>query len=140
MMRAWRHGVLAMILGGLPPAALACGYCIEDRIAAVYDYEVVTHALSQNHKVVFFSVEGTMTGQKSRQGLQAVVESIMGVDRGSARVSGDPAALSAAFDPARASSAAMERTLSRKLASRGLSVKTLRVMDKQSALMTAPRP
>ena len=134
MIRALCHYLGAMILLGLTSTALACGYCIEDKIAAVYDYDVVTRALSHNHQVAFFAVEGTLIpGEQSRRALKAAVESLAAVDRGSARVSGDPAALSAAFDPARASAAAMERALSRKLAPRGLSVTTLRVMDKQSA-------
>lgn len=42
--------------------------------------------------------------------------------------------LSAAFDPAHAPFSGMERTLSRKLAARGLSVGILRVMDKPAEL------
>jgi hypothetical protein len=140
VIRAWRLCVGAMLLGSFTSTTLACGHCIEDTIAAIYDYDVVTRAFLQDHQVVFFSVEGTIAGEKSRRSLEVLVESIAGVDRGSARASGDPAALSAAFDPARASPMAMERTLSRKLAPRGLSIKKLRVMDKQSALMPARRP
>ena len=134
MIRALCHYLGAMILVGITTTALACGYCIEDKIAVVYDYGVVTHALSRNHKVVFFAVEGTIVpGEKLRRALKTAMESLSGVDRGSTRVSGDPAAVSAAFDPTRVSSAAMEHALSHKLAAHGLSVTTLRVIDKQSA-------
>ena len=130
MIRAWLYFVGPTILIGLASTALACGYCIEDRIAAVYDYDVVTRALSRNHRVMFFAVEGVIVpGEKSQRALKAAVESLTGVDKGSARVSADPAALSAAFDPDRVSSTAMEGALSRKLAPRGLSVTTIRVMQ-----------
>ena len=133
--------LVAIIFGGLAATTLACGYCIEDKIAAVYDYQVITRALSRQHQVAFFAVEGTMVaGEKSRRVLQAAVESVAGVDKGSARVSVDPAALSAAFDPAHASSASMERALSRKLAVHGLSVTTVRVMDNRSALKSPSNP
>lgn len=66
--------------------------------------------------------------------LEAIIESVIGVDKGSARVSVESGSLSAAFDPARAPFAVMERALSRKLAARGLSVGILRVMDKAAEL------
>ena len=135
MTRAWWR-YLGLIIGGFTSMASACGYCIEDKIAAVYDYAVVTRALSRQHQVAFFALEGAMVaGEKSQRALQAAAESVAGVDKGSARVSIDPAALSAAFDPARASAASMERALSRKLAARGLSVSMLRVIDRQSTPM-----
>jgi len=130
-----------MILLGLTSTALACGYCIEDKIAVVYDYGVVTHALSRHHQVVFFAVEGTIVpNEKLRRALKTALESLSGVDKGSTRVSGAPAAVSAAFDPTRVSAAAMEQALSRKLASHGLSITTLRVMAGQSALTPAGKP
>jgi hypothetical protein len=141
VIRACSRYLCAIIFGGLASTTLACGYCIEDKIAAVYDYDVITRALSRQHRVAFFTVEGAMAASEdSRRALKAAVESVAGVDKGSARVSVDPAALSAAFDPARASSASMERALSRKLAVHGLSVTTVRVMDNRSALKSPSNP
>lgn len=126
----WRGVVIGMLIAGHASTAKACGYCIEDKIAAVYDHAVVTRATTQKHQVVFFALEGEIpTGEKSRRTLEAVVESIAGVDKDSARVSVEGASLSAAFDPQRTSFATMERSLRRKLAPRGLSVAIMRVMD-----------
>jgi hypothetical protein len=118
------------MVGATGSMAFACGFCIEDKIAAVYDYAVVTRAFSQKHQVVFFAVEGKMAaGDEARRKVQALVESVVGIDRGSARLSAEPSALSAAFNPARTPFAAMERSLTRKLAAYGLSIAVLRIMD-----------
>jgi hypothetical protein len=130
--RSLMGGILATVITS---TAFACGYCIEDKIAAVYDHAVATRAIAQEHQVVFFAVEGNIPpGEASRRTLEAIVESVVGVDKGSARVSVESASLSAAFDPAHAPFAGVERALSRKLAARGLSVAILRVMDKPAEL------
>ena len=131
----WRGVVIGTLIAGLASTANACGHCIEDKIAAVYDHAVVTRAASQKHQVVFFAVEGEIpAGEESRRTLEAIVESAAGVDKGSARVSIAGASLSAAFNPQRTPFATMERSLSRKLAPRGLSVAILRVMDQPAEL------
>jgi len=135
MSTAWRGVVIGTLIAGVASTAYACGYCIEDQIAAVSDHAVVTRATSRKHQVVFFAVEGQIpAGEKSRRTLEAVVESVAGVDKGSVRISVASASLSAAFNPQRAPFASMERSLSRKLAPRGLSVAILRVMDQASEL------
>ena len=135
MMTAWRAGIVAALAAGFAVTSFACGYCIEDKIAAVYDHAVVTRAVAQKHQVVFFAVEGQMpAGEAARRALEAIAESAAGVDKGSARVSVEPASLSVAFNPARAPFAGMERSLSRKLAARGLSIAILRVMDRPAEL------
>jgi len=137
-MTAWRGCVVAALTAGFAATSFACGYCIEDKIAAVYDHAVVTRATAQKHQVVFFAVEGQMpAGDASRHALEAIAESAAGVDKGSARVSIESASLSVAFNPARAPFAGMERSLSRKLAARGLSVAILRVMDQPAELKPA---
>ena len=131
MMTAWRGCIVAALAAGFAATSFACGYCIEDKIAAVYDHAVITRAVAQKHQVVFFAVEGQMpAGEVARRALEAIAESAAGVDKGSARVSVEPASLSVAFNPARAPFAGMERSLSRKLAARGLTVAILRVMDR----------
>ena len=138
MRTAWRGCIVAALAAGFAAAAFACGYCIEDKIAAVYDHAVVTRATAQKHQVVFFAVEGQMpAGDASRHALEAIAESAAGVDKGSARVSIESASLSVAFNPARAPFAGMERSLSRKLAARGLTVAILRVMDQPAELKAA---
>ncbi len=135
MKAAWASLVVGIVSAGIASTVIACGFCIEDKIAAVYDHAVATRSFAQKHQVVFFAIDGTIPrGGGSRRTLEAIIESVVGVDKGSARVSVESGSLSAAFDPARAPFAVMERALSRKLAARGLSIGTLRVMDKPAEL------
>jgi len=116
-------------------AAFACGHCIEDRIAAVYDHALVSRALGQQHQVVFYAIDGPLPpGDASRRAIEALADSADGVDKGSARVSIETASLAVAFDPRRVPYAAVERNLGRKFAARKLSLSPLRAMDKPAEL------
>jgi hypothetical protein len=132
----WCAAALLLALQGT--VALACGYCIEDKIAAVYDYAIVTRALGQKHQLVFFAIDGRLApGAGTQRAIEALVEAAGAADRGSARVSVEAAALSLAFDPRRMSFAAMQKALERKLAAKKLTLLPLRVMDKAATLKTA---
>ncbi len=82
--------------------AVACGVCLEDRVASCYDHAVVTSALDRGHYVAFFAIQGAVVrdSQTARAVVRAI-ESARGVRSGTARVSLENAALSFAFDPAR---------------------------------------
>src|SRR4249920_2435699 len=82
-------------------AALACGVCVEDRVAATYDHAVVVRSLERKHEVVFLAIEGeiVVSPRLSRE-IRSAIESASGIDRGSARVSLPAASLSFAYDPA----------------------------------------
>lgn len=123
------------------PIALACGYCIEDKIATVYDHAVVTSALTAKHSIAFFAIEGTlaMTDQQ-RQTIERLVRLSRGIDPGSARISVESAALSIAFDPARVSLEDVHRSLQHNFARKHLSLQLLRVMDTPAELKTVPVP
>src|SRR6185295_17165570 len=83
MMKAW-HGLCGgMLMAAIASTSVACGYCIEDRIASVYDHSVVIRAILQKHQVVFFAIDGQLpAGEASRRTLEAIVESVIGVDKG----------------------------------------------------------
>ena len=107
-------------------AAQACGFCVEDKIAAVYDHAVVSRALAAKHAVVFLHVEGSATRQALERAAGAA-----GADRGSVRVSPDLRTVSYAFDPRRGLGAvhsAMEKRL------QGASLLPFQVMDKPGDL------
>lgn len=124
----------------LAPQALACGYCVEDKVAATYDHGVVTKALGRGHAVAFFHIDGPVVpGDAARRRLTAIVESIPGVSRGSARVSADALTLSLAFDPQRLPLAVLEKKLDRGLAARKLSAMAMRVMDRPADLKAVSR-
>jgi len=137
-MRAAIAAGLALVLQA--PAALACGYCVEDKIAAVYDHAVVERALSRKHHVVFFHIDGTLApGERTRRALEAIAESTEGIDKGSARVSVESASLAVAFDPRRTPIVGVQNALERKLAAKQLSLLPLRVMDRPAEMNTVNR-
>ena len=47
------------------PGALACGHCVEDKIAAVYDHAMVTRSLAVKHRVAFFAIDGALATDAS---------------------------------------------------------------------------
>jgi hypothetical protein len=122
------------------PAAFACGYCVEDKIAAVYDHAVVAHALGRKHHIVFFHLDGTLPpGERTRRALEAIAESTAGVDKGSARASVESASLAVAFDPRRTPLTDVLQALERKLAPKQLSLLPLRVIDRPAEMKAVTR-
>ncbi len=111
-------------------AALACGYCVEDKMAAAYDHAVVTRALGQKHHVAFFHVEGALApGEATKRALEKAAESSNGADKGSARASVEAATIAVAFDPQRTPVMSLQKDLERRLAPKKLSLMLLQVMD-----------
>ena len=126
-MRAALAGMLLLVPA---VAAIACGYCVEDRVAATYDHSVIVRALDRRHEVAFFAIEGQIaTSSRLNREIQNALESTGGVDRGSARVSLPAGSLSFAYDPARQKLGPIMRALDRKLAAKGLSISLLRVIN-----------
>ena len=75
--------------------ALACGVCVEDKVAATYDYHSVQDALARGRVVVYCEVGGLRDVQRARQAAARV----RGVEARSVRVSAEPAAVSFVLDP-----------------------------------------
>ena len=125
------RGLIAALLLAAAPAAFACGYCVEDKMASVYDHAVVAKALGQQHHVAFFHLDGKLAaGEAGKRALLQAVESSPGTDKGSARAAVESASLSVAFDPKRVPVAALQREIERKLAGKGLTPMLLQVMDR----------
>lgn len=128
------RAALALLGLALAAPALACGHCVEDKIAAAYDHAVVVRALERKHAVAFFALEGALPPEPAaRRKLRALAESVRGVQRGTVRVSAESAALSFSFDPARHPHGPLTRALDKKLAASGLSAFPLRVVDRPFA-------
>jgi hypothetical protein len=87
------------IFAAAPMLAAACGVCIEDKMAATYDHAVITTAFNRGHTVVFAEMSDAplSNADQTRKIIQAF-EAAPGVDRGSVRVSFNPAAISFAVD------------------------------------------
>jgi hypothetical protein len=98
--------------------AIACGYCVEDKIAAVYDYAAVTQAHAKKQTVVYFAIDGMI--RDAAPVLKTMVERTNGVEKGSARVSVEARALAVTFDPRRTALPKLQSGLEKALRSRGL--------------------
>ena len=120
---------VALALGLAATTAFACGICVEDRVAAVFDNAIVDQAIGAKRHVAFFGVEGSLPATKeSRQALLEALYASGGV-KGTARVSLESASASAAFDPRKTSLADFQAKAAKRLAPKGLALTALRVID-----------
>jgi hypothetical protein len=73
-------GWIASLLLIVSSSAMSCGHCIEDKIAAVYDYSVVSKAVSEKHPVLFFGVDGPIVvNAANKQALSAAISNMKGL-------------------------------------------------------------
>jgi hypothetical protein len=122
----------------LSAKAWACGYCVEDKIAAVYEHAAVSRSIAGGRTVVFFAIDGELKhGAATRARIEKLVAAVPGVEPASVRLSTEAAALALAFDPRRTSLTAVQQTLERKLAAQKLSLLAMRVMDRPGDLAAA---
>ena len=122
----------ALLLSG---AAGACGYCVEDKIAAVYDHALVTRSVQAGHPVVFYHLDGPVPPDAAAaKALVAIAESVPGVDKGSVRLSQPVMTIAFAYDARRTTLAAAQNALDRKLAARKLSLMPMRVIERTAEL------
>jgi len=116
-------GWVASLLLIVSSSAMACGHCIEDKIAAVYDYSVVSRAVSEKHAVLFFGVDGPIVvNAANKQTLLAAISNMKGVDANSARLSLETGSMSFAYDPKVASYASLLDGLEKKLKAKNLTL------------------
>ena len=121
--------------------AYACGVCVEDKVAAVYDHAVVTRALEARSTVVFFHIDGTLPpGAAALRKVSALAASAPGVDKDSVRISRETASLAVSFDPRRGNLAKVQESLDRRLAPMKLSLLAMRVMDSPGDLAAVRKP
>ena len=122
----------AGLLSGLHVVvAAACGHCVEDKVAAVYDYATVTKAKAGHHAMAFFAIEGRLVPDESlRQAIGNMARATDGVDKESVRVSLDLAALSFSFDPRRTSLGTVQKSIARKMAFKKLGLTELNFAGK----------
>ncbi|MDE2597991.1 MAG: hypothetical protein KGL40_00030 [Rhodocyclaceae bacterium] len=123
-MRTWLFA--ALLLAPALPAG-ACGHCVEDKVAAVYDHAVLTRAQARGYGTVFFAIEGSLTPDAARA-VEGAARAAPGVDKGSVRISVEQAALSMAYDPDRTSAEAVGKALAAKLSRQRLKFEALKVV------------
>ena len=124
-----RHAIL-VLLAATAPAALACGYCVEDKIASVYDHAAVAKALGERHHVVYFHVDGPLgKDERTKKAIESAAASSAGVDRASVRVNVETLTLALSFDPRRVRLVALQSELEKKLARQKLTLMPLRTIE-----------
>jgi hypothetical protein len=108
--------------------AKACEICREDKIAATYDYSVVSAANRRGHIVVFAAIVGRLTpGDATPARVVARrLAAVPGVDAGTVRTSLTPPAASFACDPSRGA-ASRVAAANRALAGSGLSLTIVQI-------------
>lgn len=102
-------GLIALAAAIATSDTWACGACLEDKVAATYDYAVIQRARANGDVVVFCDIRGSVAPDR----LRAAARVVKGLDVASVRISREPPALSFALDSARQSpeeaAAALER-------------------------------
>jgi hypothetical protein len=123
----WRALASAILLCAQP--LLACEVCVEDHVAATYDFEVMLKAEAAGRSVLFVALRGKdATAPRSQEAIQRAVRATPGVDGGSVRFSAVPPAASFAWDPKRLGSGDVLRTVNARLAGDGLALVAVRVI------------
>jgi hypothetical protein len=59
-MRNLKIAMITLVLMFKVLDSFACGQCVQDKMAAVYDYEVIKTAVSQKHVVIFMGFQGSI--------------------------------------------------------------------------------
>jgi hypothetical protein len=122
-------GLAAAVLVASLPAS-GCGYCDEDRVAAVYDHGVITRALERRHQVAFLAIEGTLPeARRARSVIANALKGAQGIDAQSLRFSVEAASISISYDGERTSPARIAEILNREFAARGLRVSLLQAVN-----------
>lgn len=122
--------LLASLLLISSSSVIACGHCIEDKVAAVYDHAIVTKAVHEKHVVAFFGIEGPLViNSASKQDIQKIISSINGVDPNTSRISLETGSISLAFNPTLLSYPALLDNLDKKLRPKKLSIFPLEVIS-----------
>ena len=122
--------LLASLLLMSTSSAIACGHCIEDKVAAVYDHAIVVKAVHEKHVVAFFGIEGPLVVNNiSKQEIQKIIGSINGVDPNTSRISLETGSISLAYNPTLLSYPVLLDSLDKKLKVKKLSVFPLQVLS-----------
>ena len=123
-----RAALLALLVSS---KALACGVCVEDKIAAVYDHAAVHQALAAKRTVVFFHIDGKLIAdERTRRSISGIARATPGVDAASVRVSCELASLALAFDGKRTNLVKVQQSLEKRLSAQGLSLLAMQVRDR----------
>jgi hypothetical protein len=119
--------LLSLAAAVSPAASFACGACVEDKIAATYDYAVVKKAEADHHLMVFGEIDGSANVNAVGPKIASAAARVRGIDRGTVRISASPPAFSFALDPAAQEPDAAMNELRRRLGSANVKLTVLRI-------------
>lgn len=125
----WVACALAAALTLWSRPAPACEICVEDYVAATYDYGVIAKAESRGQKVLFVAVRGRdAAAPAGAAAVRKALAAVTGVDSASIRTSAFPSAASFAWNPKRHGPADLLRTVNGGLGGSGLTLVALKVI------------
>lgn len=111
------------------PVALACGVCIDDKVASVYDHAQVQHAFAKGQAVVFCELAGPREAAALTRQAASAAHGLRGVAPDSVRTSRDLPVLSFALDPAVQAPGAAVAELRQRLQREHVTPSLLKVMQ-----------
>ena len=106
---------------------MACGVCLQDKVAATYDHAVVTRALEQHRVVVFAEPRATVDAALLSKAVASAAARTPGVDPATVRTNASPASLSFVLDPRRAQPAEALASIRKSANVKGLELDLLEV-------------
>jgi len=105
---------------------MACGHCLEDRVASVYDHALTSRSAQQGQTMMYLTWEGPIDRTAAtRQWLIKAIGAVQGVVGHSVRVSMEPPTIALAFDPLHTRASDIEKAIQRKLATKGMTASAL---------------
>ena len=126
----WMVFLLGVALAFWSRPLPACEVCVEDHVAATYDYAVIAKAEEKGQHVLFVAVRGHDAGApRSEAALRKALAAVPAVDRSSIRFSAFPTAASFAWNPKGGTSGEVLRTVNGGLGGSGLTVVALKVIS-----------
>ena len=121
-----RRSLLASFLFLLNWNVFACGYCLQDRIASVYDHVLVAKTKQLNQKMLYLVWDGPAArDETTKRHLLAIVSRIRGVTKDSVRVAVEPPTSSLAYQPSIISRDLIESLLLKELRAMNIVVSVL---------------
>jgi hypothetical protein len=124
-----RAALLGLLLAA-SQMSLACGVCVEDKIAAVYDHVAVQQALAAKRTVVFFAIDGKLVAdERTKRTISNIARTTPGVDAASVRVSCELASMALAFDGRRTNLVKVQESLEKRLSAQGLTLLAMQVKN-----------
>jgi hypothetical protein len=133
-MRINGRPLMTSLVLAMPAIGLACGVCVDDKVAATYDHVVIMQAAAKRQLVVFAEVSGSADVGTTLGNITRRASGVRGVQQGTITTSDFPAAFSFVLDPAKSDPASAISQIQQRLNDKRLTVSILRVVDAEKGL------